>query len=185
MKLTSTGRTIIIIGIFVIILASLGIVCVQQIHEQNQLDNEPVQGKLELNELQIEELSARKGELEKQLSQTISQVETAKPTLSQPVETVTIMSTLLNIAANQSVEVTQISSSGLSSESLEGVTCSVRSFTGKIRGDIPNIVSFVTALNSRLATGVIKTIAITIPATTSSEKASADFRLVVYTYSGD
>ncbi len=135
-----------------------------------------------LSLVKLEKLSSRQTELEGQLSQATSQFEAVKAMLSQPIGSIAVTSILFNVARANGVEVTKMTSSGLASDSLEGVTCSVISLSAKVEGDVPNLVNFVTKLNSLFTTGVVKSITITIPETASEEKASADIQLVVYTY---
>lgn len=182
MKLSKKIWLVIAIGIFIIAAIGLGMVRFQQINEQNQLNEKLVLAKSSLEGVQLEKLPSQQVELEEQLSQATSQFEAVKAILSQPVGSVAASSILFDIAKAHGVEVTEMTSSGPVTESLEGVTCSVISLTAKVEGDVPNLVSFVAKLNSHFTTGVVKSITITIPETTSEEKALADIEMVVYTY---
>ena len=184
MKLRKTSLLIITIGIFIIAVIGLGTIRYQQIQQQNQLNEQLAQAQSRLGGVKLEQLSSRQAELEGQLSQATSQFEAVKAILSQPVGSVAASSILFDIAKAHGVEVTEMTSSGPVTESLEGVTCSVISLTAKVEGDVPNLVSFVAKLNSHFTTGVVKSITITIPETTSEEKASASIEMVVYTYRG-
>ncbi len=184
MKLSKRTLLIIIVGIFIIALISLGMLRSQQVSEQNQLNEKLILVKSNLERVQPEKLSSGQAELEERLSQATSQFEAVKAILSQPVGSITAYSILFDIAEAHGVEVTEMTSSDPVTESLEGVTCSVISLTAKVEGDVPNLVSFVAELNSHFTTGVVKSITITIPETTSEERASADIQMVVYTYRG-
>jgi len=185
MKLSKTTWLILTIGFFIIAFASLGIVRSQQVQEQDQLNQELTQAQLRLNEFQLEQLSSQHEELEKQLSQTISQFEAARTMLSQPIGSITTSGLLFDIAAACGVEVTEISSSGLASDDLEGVTCSVLPLSARVEGDVSDLVSFITNLYGELTNGIVKSVEISIPETTSEEKPSANIQLVIYTYQGD
>ena len=184
MRLRKRTWLVIAIGVFVIALISLGMLRYQQVGEQNQLNKQLALIQSRLGEVKLEELSSRQAELEEQLRQATSQFEAVKTVLSQPVGSITATSTLFDIARAHGLEVTEVTSPGPTSGSLEGITCSVLSLTVKVKGDVPNLISFVTKLNSHFTTGVVKSIIITIPETTSGEKASAEIQLVVYTYQG-
>lgn len=185
LKLSKKTWIVTVIGIFVVILISLGIVRYQQVHEQNQLNEQLALTRSRLRDIQPEQLSSRQTELERQLSQAKSQFEAVKAILSQPAGNITTSSILFDIAKAHDVEVAKMTSSSPATESLEGVDCSVISITAKVEGDVPNIVSFIAMLNSHFVTGVVRSITITIPETNSEEKASADIQLAVYTYQGD
>ncbi len=184
MKLRKRPLLITIVGIFVIALISLGMLRSQQVSEQNQLNEQLTLTQSRSSEIKLGQLSSRQVELEGQLRQATSQFETVKTVLSQPVGSITATSTLFDIARANGLEVIGVTSPGLTSDSLEGITCSVLSLTVKVEGNVPNLVSFITGLNSYFTTGVVKSITITIPEKTSEEKASADIQLVVFTYQG-
>ncbi|MDD5037867.1 MAG: hypothetical protein PHN78_00880 [Dehalococcoidales bacterium] len=181
MKIGKTTWIAETIGAMVIVLAGLGFVRFQQFQEQVQLNNQLVQSNQQLNGIQLEQLTSRKTNLENQLLGTITQFETSKDIMSKPIETVTIIGDLLDIAAANLVEVTEITSSE-SFEQLEGINCATRSISAKVSGDMVNLVNFTTALNGRLETGVVKSMTVSIPPATSNQTASATIKLVVYIY---
>jgi len=185
LKLTKTSWVLLAIGVFVITFASLGVFRFQQVRQQNQLDEEFALAQLNLKQVRLEQLSSRQAELEKQLSQATLQFEAVKAILSRPIGSITISDILFDIAEVNSVEVTKISSSGLASEELEGVPCLALRLTTRVEGELPDLVSFITMLNGDLATGVVKSVEISIPETTSEGKPSANIQLVIYTYEGD
>ena len=184
MKISKKTLLVIVIGIFVVVGIGLNMVRSQQDSEQSQLNEELALAQSRLAGIQLEKLSSQQAELEEQLSQATSQFEEVRAMFSQPIGSVAVTSSLFDIAKEHDVEVTEMTSSGLASDSLQGVTCSVISLTAKVEGDILNLVNFVTKLNNHFTTGVVKSIEITIPETTSGEKASADIQLVVYTHQG-
>ena len=185
MKLSKTSWLLLTLGIFVIALAGLGTVYYQQVNQQDRLNEELASAQLKLKGIKLEQLSNQQGELENRLSQTISQPETAKTVLSQPTGSIATSSILFDTAAAYGVEVTEISSPGLTSGDLEGITCSILPLTVRVEGDVSDLVSFLTKLNDKLTTGIVKSVAIIIPETTSEEKTSANIQLVIYTYQGD
>ena len=184
MKLSKTSWLIIIIGFFVIILVGLGIVRSQQVHQQNELNEQLALAQSKIQVIQLEQLSHQQGELERQLSKTDSQSESAKAILSQPIRSITISDLLFSIAEANSVNVTEINSSGLASEELAGITCSVLPFTARVEGELTDLVSYIIRLNSDLATGFVKSVEINIPEKSSENKPSANIQLVIYAYQG-
>ena len=185
MKLSKKSGLILIVGIAIAIFAGLWLARGQQVDEQEQLHEELSIVAMRLNGLQGEEISSQQGELEKQLSQTISQLETAKAVLSQSTESIDVSGALFDIAEATGVEITEISSSGLSSDSLEGITCSVLPLTITVEGDVADIISFVGSLNHDFTTGIVKSVEISIPEMTSEETVSANIQLHIYTFQGD
>ena len=185
MKLSKKSWLILIVGIAIAIFAGLWLARGQQVDEQEQLREELSIVVMRLNGLQGEEISSQQGELEKQLSQTISQLETAKAVLSQSTGSIAVSGALFDIAEAIGVEITEISSSGLSSDSLGGITCSVLPLTITVEGDVADIISFVGSLNHDFTTGIVKSVEISIPETTSEETVSANIQLHIYIFQGD
>jgi len=185
LKLSKKSGLILIVGIAIAIFAGLWLARGQQVDEQEQLHEELSIVAMRLNGLQGEEISSQQGELEKQLSQAISQLETAKATLSQSTESIAVSGTLFDIAEAIGVEITGISSSHLSGGSLEGITCSVLPLTITVEGDVADIISFVGSLNHDFTTGIVQSVEISIPETASEETVSANIQLHIYTFQGD
>lgn len=185
MKPSKTALIVVSAGIFIIILASLGIVCFQRVKEQNQLSEQLALAQSRVSGAQLEQLSSRQTELEKQLSQDTSQFEAVKAILSQPESSVTVYSILFEIAEACRVEVVKMTSPGLANGDLEGISCSVLALGITVEGSISSLVNFVTKLNDYLTTGVVKSVTMTVPDTTNGESASAHIEAIVYIYRGD
>lgn len=185
MKLSKIMLLVIAAGAFIIIAAALGVMAFGRVSEQDKLNEELTLAQSNLERVLQGTLSSQQKELEGQLSQATLQFEAVKAMLSQAVGNVAASSILFDIAKGHGLEVTELASPGLSSDSLEEITCSVMSLSATVEGEIPDLVSFITTLNTYFTTGVIKSVTITIPEDTSEDKASADIQLVVYTYQGD
>ncbi len=185
MKLSKTSWLVLTVGVAIIIFASLGVVRLQQLNEQNRLNEQLSLTEQRLDRLQVEQLSSQKEELERRLSQTMSQLEAAKASLSQPIESITVSDTLFDIAEACGVEITEFSSSELASSDLEGITCSVLPLTVTVEGDAPNLINFISKLNDDFLTGAIHSININVSEDTGEERSSANIRLLVYNYRSD
>lgn len=184
MKVSKTTGLVIAAVVFVVALVGVGRVYLEQVSERKQVNEQLALAQTRLKGVQVEPSSSKRTELENQLSQAKSQFEAAKAKLPQSLEDLAISSTLFDLAKAYSVEVTEMTFSGTANEALEGVAWSVTSLTIRLEGDLPNLSGLVTRLNSRFATGVIKSVAITIPETDSKERASASIQLAIYTYQG-
>jgi len=185
LSISKTSWLLLSVGISIIAFTSLGVARSQQVHEQDQLDEELSLAERRLNGLQFEQLYSQQEELEKQLSQIISRLETTKARLSRPTGSIAASDALFSIAKACGVEVAEISSSGPASGDLEGVVCSVLPLTARIEGDVPNLISFIIKLNGDFTTGVVKSAGISVSENVSEERTSANIRLVIYTYQGD
>ncbi|MFC2025265.1 hypothetical protein ACFLTG_02515 [Chloroflexota bacterium] len=185
MKISKTGWLLITAWIFILILATLGINSFQRVSERNQLNEKLILAKSNLEHPLLEDLSSQETELKEQLSQYISQYEAAKATVYQPVGNSAAIGILFDAAKAHGLEVTDLSSSGPTTENLGRTTFSVISLTAKVEGDIGKLVNFTVKLKDYFTTGVVKSIQITMPETTNGDKASADVHMVIYMYRGD
>ena len=185
MKLGKKSYFIAILGIVASIFAGLWVMRSQQAQEQERLHEELSIATMRLNNVKSDELSSRQGELEMQISQTLSQLDTTKAMLSQSAESITVSGTIFNIAESTGVEIVGISSSRLSDADLEGIAFLLLPLTVTVEGDVPDIISFVARLNHEFTTGIVKSVKISIPEATSEEKTSADIQLGIYSYHGE
>ena len=182
MKLSKKSWLTLSVVILIIAFASLGIARSQQVQEQKWLSEELSLVGLRLNGLRFEQLSSRQKELEEQLSQAMPQLETDNETSPQPIRSIAINDSLLDIAKARGVEIIAISSSGPVSGNLEGVACRVLTLTTRVEGDTPNLIRFTTDLIDNLTNSVIKSVEINIPRDTSKAKSSANINLAIYYY---
>ena len=185
MKLTKASWLLLTIGILVITFVSLGAARSQRLNEAKQVSDELAVAELRLSKLELKELYSQQEKLETQLNQTTSQLETAKTMLSQPNESIIISDAVFRIAEACGVEVIEISSSSLTNEDLERISCSGLPLATTVRGDVPNLISFIIKLNNDFTTGVVKSVQINIPEVAEGDEPSANIMMVIYTYEGD
>ena len=182
MKLSKTSSLILTIGIFFIAFVGLGIAHSRQASEQNQLGEELYVAEQGLSKLPLQKLRSQKNDLEERLNRTLLQLEAAKNELSQPIKSIDITDSLFEIAGDCRVEISDVNSSVITSDKLEGINGPVIQLLINFEGDLTDIISFITRLNNDFATGVVKSAEIKLPETTAGDKPSANIRLVLYTY---
>ncbi|HEY82254.1 MAG TPA: hypothetical protein G4O01_03075 [Dehalococcoidia bacterium] len=183
-KLSRTGWLILTFGLFIIMLAGLGVVRFQQVSQQEALKEKLELVQTKLARIQTEKLSQRQKELEQELSQTLAEAQAAKEILSQPLNSLAISDLLWATAQASGVEIAELSSPGMSTAELEGVPCSVLSLTTRVEGELTGLVDFITGLNDALVSGVVKSAQINIPPP-GEAKPSASIELAVYSYQGE
>jgi hypothetical protein len=88
---------------------------------------------------------------------------------------------LFSTAEANSVNITEVSSSGMTNEELSGVPCLALPLTASVEGDLSNLVAFITQLNGDLATGFISSIDMSITDPASNQKPSVNIQMVIYT----
>lgn len=192
MKSGNPRYLLVILGVVAAIFVGLWVMRSQQAQEQERLYEELSVATERLNNVNSDELLSQQAELEQQLNQTLSQLETTKATVSQSAESISVSGTLFDIAELAGVEITVISSSPPSDSKWQEIPCLVLPLTVTIEGDVPSLLSFIGKLDRALATAVIRSAVITIPEATDEEESSAEVKLPsaniqlgIYSYQGE
>jgi len=198
MKLSKATWIITGLGITVIAAASLAFYYAQQGSEQSRLNQDLSLAGLRLENYSFEPLSSEKEELESQLAQARSQLEATKVSLSQSVESIEETDTLFDIAEDHDVEIIEIKSSFLRSETLGNITFSTLPLEVMVQGEVPNLIDFILKWTEQYPTGIATSVEITVPTTTNeeeqpdeeaeetvTEQPSGELSLLIYTYEDD
>jgi len=195
MKFSKITWILLATGVLVILVASLGMVYSQQGNEQSRINEEIALAQLRLKKYpaQLQELDSQQEELESRLAEAESQLRTAKISLDQFPQNIEASDALFVIAQNCHVEVTEVSSEGLGTETLEGVTLSALQLTVTVEGDVLNLIDFIHRWTKQYSTGVVKSVAIYVPEPPDEEeeeeieeeKPSATINLLIYSYEGN
>jgi len=185
LKLSKTSWIILSIGIFVIAFASLGFTRLQQVKEQDLVQEELSLAESRLSSFQFEQYLSQLEELEEQLNDTLAESKSARLILAQQIESIPSTETLFDIADDCEVGITVVSSSGLSGNVLESISCSALSITVNAEGDVPSLIAFVIKLNSDFKTGAVRSVNIVIPEDTTVELPVATIQMIIYSYQGD
>lgn len=191
MKLSKTALIFLGVGIFVILVAILGMTYSQQSQEQSRLNQELSLAQLRLEEYASQQLSSQQEELESRLTRLETRLRVTKNNLYQSIQSIEITETLYEVAKTSDVEIVEISSPGLANEELEGITYSFLRLAVTVEGDVRDLIDFIDAWTKEYPTGVVESVEITVPESpedeeeTAEELPSADIRLLIYTYEGD
>ena len=182
MKLSKTAWLILIIGVFIIIITSLGVTFLQQVNHRDQLREDLALAKNRLGNIQLDQLYSQREELTVQLSQTEADLDTARYSLSQPVNSIITNETLLDIAKTCGVDVKEIKIATSATAEMAGMECSITPFIIKVAGDLPQIIDFITRLNNDQVTSVISSVDILVAQPYTDTLSSATIRQLVYFY---
>jgi hypothetical protein len=188
LKLSKTSWLILSVGIFLVVLAGLGLTRSQQLQEQGQLGEELSIAEMRLSKFQVSELRQQQEELQRQLDENTVQLTAAKDILSQTVESISVTDEFFQIAQFCDVTVMSISSSGIESGKLEDIACSVITLNTAVEGEVSNLINFVIRLNTDFTTGVVKSAQISINEADGEGdegESSASILVVVHAYEGD
>ena len=158
MKLSKTTWVALIIGVIVIAVITLGWTYSQENAQKTQLDTALVAAKQKLAGLTLDELNAQKAQLTEQAAQINAQAEDITAQLSSSKDSIEATDMILANAKSHNVEVVDISSPGLSSDSLSGIDSETLSVDIQVEGNVQNIANFTVSLSQIFPTAVVKTV---------------------------
>jgi len=179
-KLSKKSWVFISIGLFLIGLVGLWTVYSQQSGVEKQLKEELTLINSKLSSIELEQLAKKPGELEQQLDKTLAQSETARETLSQPMNSIIVSDILFSTAEANSVNITAISSAAANRVTLEGVPCLALPVTASAEGELNRLVDFVTELNGDYPITEVNSFDVQIPYPADNTTLSASIQMVVY-----
>lgn len=191
MKLSNTALLILGIGIFVIVLASLVWVYLEQRGERAALDDSLSAAQATVTTLVSEEKDweSQLSQLESELAQATVLLSTAKLNFPHPVESIEVDEKLFMVADSWDLEVIGLTSSTPTKEVVENVTYSVTSFTVNIKGEVADILSFANtiATDEYFDNATVKLASANVPeprigGEEEEEKPLASFVLNIYSY---
>ncbi len=181
MKLSKTSWIFLIAGALFIAAISLGWIYSQQSSQQAQLNRNLNEARQKLSQINFDDLNAEQEELNQQIEQINSQTETIKVKLSSDKDSIDVTNLILEIAQNCNVDVTEITSPGLSQDSLESINCETLSLSIRARGEISDIINFVGSISKRLPTSIEKSVQVD----KDEETFSTSLSLMIYNYKGE
>jgi len=147
-----------IIGAIIIAAASLGWTYSQETDQQTHLNDKLAGANQQLAQIKVEDLNTQKDALTQQIGQVNLQIADMKTKLSASAGSIDATNTILEDAKNHGVNVLEISSSGLSTESLASTSLGALTISIKVSGPIRNITDLAASLSEQFPTSVEKTV---------------------------
>jgi hypothetical protein len=185
LKFSKTGWLILSAGIFIVVLAGLGITRSGQLSEQGKLGTDLASSQARLDKVDTDTYEYQLAELNQQLVDSQLQLAEVKDKLRQKIESVDVADKFYEIATFYSVNVTVMGTTKVSGEVYQGVECSVISLSGTASGEFPDIIDFVAGLNNNFSTGFVQSVQIEVAKPETLELSSASISLIVYSYEGN
>lgn len=184
LKLSKTGWLILSAGIFIVILAALGVTRSQQLEEQAQLDEELSLSTTRVEKLQVADLRPQLEALQQRIEENEAQLTEAKDRLRQTVESTDVTEKFFLVAEYCGVKIMTLSTSRISKQVLTGIECNMISISTSVEGEVPNLIDYIISLNKGFTTGYIESAQITI-SEEPTDVSTASIQMVVYTYKGN
>jgi hypothetical protein len=171
LKLSKVSWLILSAGVFIVVLAGLGLTRSQQLKEQTKLNDELSLNQKMLGTVQTTQLSQQLENLRGKVEESESQLKEAQARLHQTVISVDVTDAFFKIAAYCSVNVTNLSTTTISQSKYEGITISTISLNARVTGEKKNIINFIISLNNGYVTGNVQSAQITFASTTDQGEA--------------
>jgi DNA-binding protein YbaB len=184
LKLSKTSWLILATGLFLVVVAALGITRSQQAKEQGRLTEELAASEQSLAALQITGMQSQLQGLQQKAAQDQEQLQTARKALEQTIVSVDVADKFFSIASACGVNVTSLNTSPIMPINYEGITLSQTAINGAVEGDLPALINFVESLNNDFTTGLIKLTEIDIPPVSANETPSANIQIIIYSNEG-
>jgi hypothetical protein len=190
LKLSKTSWLILLAGVFIVVLAGLGLTRSQQLKEQTKVDGELSLSETTLGKLQTVQLSQQLENLRGKLEESEAQLKEAQTRLRQTVISVDVTEEFFKIAEYCSVNVTNLSTTTIAQAKYEAITCSTIALTASVIGKETNIINFIIGLNNGYTTGKVQSAQITVAAKTDEDETSepdsstASISMIIYSYEG-
>ncbi|OGO01050.1 MAG: hypothetical protein A2Y59_04720 [Chloroflexi bacterium RBG_13_52_14] len=170
-------------GVFVIALAGLCYLLINEVQEKEDLETElkSVQNQISVIALQNTASQNEYDALEAEIPQTEAQIAVIKTQLSTSLLTSEIFQNMLTVASATNVDIIIISESDIIKRTLAGVPYHTRTLNFEVAGSALNINYFVDEVSEDLNTSILSSVAMT----TSSDPAAdttATMQLTVYSY---
>ena len=206
MKISRTTLMFLVSGIFVIAVFILGMAYSQYDEQQSRLNDEIASAQLMLKRYPAQQFSSQKEEMESRLAKAETELSIAKASLYQSTESIEATDVIFNLAEAAAVEVTKISSAGLTTEKVEGVQLSVLPISVTVQGDIINFIDYIYKWTQEYRMGRVLSVEITVVEPVEEEEMveveeveeeeeeeieveeeipSATINLLIYNYEGD
>jgi Tfp pilus assembly protein PilO len=154
MKFTKATWIVLLVCILVFAAACLGWVYSQQVDQQRQLNSQLLTQKNKLRLMSLDELNQQKDQVTLQIQQLNDQLASNKNRLKLDEDSITVTDSILALAKSYKIDITEIRSSGLSSEELAGTSLSTLAIDLSVQGGINDIANFATGLNERYPTSI-------------------------------
>ena len=189
LKLSKTSWLILSAGVFLVVLAGLGLTRSQQLESLDVSTEELGMATQRLGNLDTSDLKRRIEALNESIAVGQAQLDDAITRLDKSVISADVAEDFYEIAFSSNVIVQNFSSTGIASDELEGIPVSQTAVTASVSGTLGDVISFIINLNTSFRTGYIDSagLGITLPVDPDKDleaETSASIRMIIYSYEG-
>ena len=187
LKLSKTSWLILSAGVFLVILAGLGLTRSQQLQDQSTSTDELQIATARLAKIDVTELKNQVESLQEQISLGQADLKDATSRLSKSVISADVAEEFYDIADSSNVTVASFTSTPISSNSLQGIPVSETSLSGRVQGTLEHVIDFIINVNTQFRTGYVKSATLQIDSATDPELGQdaytrASVQMIIYSY---
>lgn len=188
-KLSKTSWLILSTGVFLVILAGLGLTRSQQIQDQAVTQDELDISSMRLSNSATSELRYRIEEIQQQIDMGKAQLDDAMVRLEKTVISADVTENFYSIAEFSNVEIMQFNSSPIASSSLGGVRVSQTALNARVVGGLREVIDFIVNINNSFTTGYIESATLQIGSPPVDDEdtlavTTAAINMIIYSYEG-
>lgn len=178
MKLSKASWMILAAGVFLIVLAGLGLTRSNQMKEMAALTEELSVSSLRLSNLKVTQFDAQINELQEQLRDAQERAVEARDKLKQSVISVDVADKFYEIADYYGVIVSRVGTTTISEQPFSSIDCDTISLSAEVSGELDDLVDFIKGLNDNFSTGFVRSVQINGEETVS-------LQMIVYSRKGN
>lgn len=185
MKLGKTSLLALGIGIFVVLLASLGLAYTRQLSAQHELNQELDQAKLIYAKRSNDQLSNELEVWKERPAEIDAEVKDTKELLIESIDDVDVTSVLFNLAGINNVRVMSVHLAKPASKEVLDVSVLALPVSVEVEGDLSNIIGYVQGLTREFPTSLVESVVVDIPEAGEEEEAEVPtgrINMFIYTH---
>ncbi len=184
-KLSKTSWLILSAGVFIVVLAGLGVTRNQQMQQQSIAQEQLDLAETRLAKYDLTQLRYRVEELSRLIEEKKTEVEEAQKRLESTVVSADVVEQFYAIAEFSDVTVSNVSDTPISNSNLSGVGVQQTSLSSSVNGTLENIMDFIINLNHNFTTGYTVTAQIRVDGIPDDDdmQGAASCNLQVFVYS--
>lgn len=178
MKISKASWMILGAGVFLIVLAGLGLARSGQMKDMETLQEELSVSTARLNNLKVTQFQTQINELEEQLRDAQERAAEARDKLKQSVVSVDVADKFYEVADYYGVSVLRINTTTISEQPYSSINCETISLGAAVYGEMDDLVDFIIGLNDNFSTGFVKSLQM-------NGGGSASLQMIVYSRKGN
>lgn len=186
-KLSKTGWLILSAGIFIVMLAGLGLTRSQQMQDQELSTEELTLAARRLDNLDVTALRNEVQSLQEQIDLGKADLADAINRLDKSVISADVAEDFYDLALVSGVSVHSFTSSPIVQDTLEGIPVSQTAVSGSVEGTLEQIIDFIINVNTSFRTGYIQSATIALNPPVSPEldldaMGGGSIQMIIYSY---